>query len=454
MEKFILEFLRLAEPVSSVAKHATFSYLVIRHEGRLVLIQGRLMLNVIPHDLVQSFQSGDVFAGQLLLAEIGKTPEDLLRELVSGVLKLPIGEVYFDKYEGGGYSCHLDENQPGTQQGRNVVLTISGRHRDTLFDVNAVDWELRAAVTPYQNLNELLAQYRMAPGSGPSWVEASIAAAAEVDFSLRVNGTKATIGVVTSRDLDPQSVFLGYRVLSNNSVTARSQITGDNLDWGEDGNLIRGHTEIDVPNAAIVHCFAGYAGRAQHHGFIVDPDNHQNARRSTYELFDKNLDNLKEIISRQPGRGARSDDFEAAISWLLWMLGFSPAMLGATPLLKEAPDIIATTPNGHYAVVECTMGLLKADSKLPKVVSRANQVRDQLEKSGSAYLTVLPVMVTSLPKSDIEAELPQAAAHGVYVVTREGIEAALASSWVLPDPERFFSEALEAVAAASSSLSS
>jgi hypothetical protein len=62
-------------------------------------------------------------------------------------------------------------------------------------------------------------------------------------------------------------------------------------------------------------------------------------------------------------------------------------------------------------------------------------------------------MVTSLSKSDIEAELPQAAAHGVYVITREGIEGAVTSSFILPDPERFFNEALEAVAAASSSLS-
>ncbi|WP_326883656.1 hypothetical protein U8P73_17350 [Rhizobium beringeri] len=371
MEKFISDFLRLAEPVSPATKYATFSYLAVRHESRLVLVQGRLILNLIPQDLQPSFQSGDVFAGQQLLSEIGKTPSDMLRELETGVLHFPIGDLYFDKHEAGGYSCHFDQNQAGNQQGRLVVLTISGRHRDTFFDANAVDWELRGAATPYQNLHELLPQYRMALGSGSSWIEVSIPPAVEVDYSLRVSGTKASIGVVTSRDLDPENVFLGYRVLSNNAVTDRSQITGNNLIWREDGSVIRGHIEIEVPNAGIVHCFAGYAGKAQHHSYIVDPDNHQNARRSSYELFDKNLDHLNEILNRQPGKGARSDDFEAAISWLMWMLGFSPAMLGATPLLKEAPDIIATTPNGHYAVVECTMGLLKADNKLPKVVSRA-----------------------------------------------------------------------------------
>jgi len=452
MEEHIAEFVRLSEPVTPALKHATFSYLAIRREGRLVLVQGRLMLNFVPQDLPASFESGDVFAGRLLLSEVGKTPEDVLRELAKGVLHLPVGELHFDKYEAGGYSWHFDQNHPGIQQGRHVLLTISGRHRDTIFDLNAVEWELRGAAMPYQNIHDLLSQYLMAAGSGPSLIEAILPAAVEVDFSLSVKGTKATIGVVTSRDLDPSSVSLGYTVLSNGSVVIRSQIGGDSLYWREDGNLIRGQTEIEVPNAAILHCFAGYAGRAQHYGWIVDPDNHQNARRSAYELFDKNLDHLREILNRPAGKGARSDDFESAISWLMWIRGFNGTTLGLTPLLKEAPDIIATTPSGRYAVIECTMGLLKAENKLAKVVARANQVREQLGKSGYAHLAVLPVMVTSLSRSDVEAELPQAAAHGVYVVTREEIEGALTSSFLLPDPERFFDEALQAVAAASSSL--
>lgn len=452
MEKYISEFIRLCGPMSAAAKHATFSYFAVRNEGRLVLVQGRLVLNLVPQDLQKSFESDDVFAGQLLLSEIGKSLEDFFRELTTGVIQLPVGEVHFDKHETGAYSFQFDQNHPGIEQGRHPLLTISGRHRDTIFDVNAVDWELRGAAIPYQNIHDLLSQYRIALGNGPSRIEAILPAAVEVDFSLTVKGTTATIGVVTSRDLDPSNVFLGYAVLSNGSVVTRSQISGDDLCWREDGNLIRGQSDIEVPKAAIVHCFAGYAGRAQHSGYIVDPDNHQNARRSAYELFDENLDNLKKILSRTGGKGARSDDFEAAISWLLWIQGFSGATLGLTPLLKEAPDVIVTTPNGRFAVVECTMGLLKADNKLPKVVARANQVREKLEKSGNGHLPVLPVMVTSLSRSDVEAELPQAAAHGVHVLTREDIERGVAASFVLPDPERIFNDALRAVAEAGSNI--
>ena len=168
MEEHIAEFVRLSEAVAPALKHATFSYLAIRREGRLVIVQGRLTLNLVSQDLNASFESGDVFAGQLLLSEFGKTPEDVLRELAKGVLHVPAGELHFDKYEAGGYSWHFDQNHPGIQQGRSVLLTISGRHRDTIFDLNAVEWELRGAATPYQNIHDLLSQHRMALGSGPS----------------------------------------------------------------------------------------------------------------------------------------------------------------------------------------------------------------------------------------------------------------------------------------------
>jgi hypothetical protein len=76
----------------------------------------------------------------------------------------------------------------------------------------------------------------MALGSGPSLIEASLPAAVEVDFSLKVKGTKAAIGVLTSRELNPSQVSLGYAILSNGSVVIRSQIGGDSLAWSEDGN--------------------------------------------------------------------------------------------------------------------------------------------------------------------------------------------------------------------------
>jgi hypothetical protein len=96
---------------------------------------------------------------------------------------------------------------------------------------------------------------------------------------------------------------------------------------------------------------------------MSDPDRVQNPRRAVYEAFDPKLENLKNILSNAQGRGEEARDLESAIAWLLWMLGFSVAHLN-TRKMREAPDLIAATPQGHFLIVECTTGLLKAENKL------------------------------------------------------------------------------------------
>ena len=46
------------------------------------------------------------------------------------------------------------------------------------------------------------------------------------------------------------------------------------------------------------------------------------------------------------------------------MLGFSVVHLRSTTRMQDAADLLATTPSGHIAVIECTTGLLKAEDKL------------------------------------------------------------------------------------------
>jgi hypothetical protein len=89
----------------------------------------------------------------------------------------------------------------------------------------------------------------------------------------------------------------------------------------------------------------------------------------------------------------------------LWLLGFSVAQLGGTPRTQDAADIIATTPNGHFAVIECTTGLLKADNKLPLLHDRAQAVRRALESSAHNQLRVLPVIVTTKSREEIKPDL-------------------------------------------------
>lgn len=215
----------------------------------------------------------------------------------------------------------------------------------------------------------------------------------------------------------------------------------------------RGLATLAVPRSAIVQCFAGYDGRAQAYGWIVGPSNHQNARRVAYEGFDKDLAKLKDGLLEAPGPAHKSPQatFEAAVSCLLWIRGYGVSLLNT---IEEGPDVLATTPGGNFLVVECTMGILKEDSKLTRVGVRAKLMRENLEKSGSSHLNELPVMVTALKRSEVEKEIAIAHEQGVFVITRDEIETALETSFLVPDPEREFNEGLKLLAEAASNNSS
>jgi hypothetical protein len=127
------------------------------------------------------------------------------------------------------------------------------------------------------------------------------------------------------------------------------------------------------------------------------PSTTQNARRAAYEAFDPSLQTLRSIIPGGPIRGRDARELESAVAWILWMLGFSVVHLGSTTRMQDAADLLATTPSGHIAVIECTTGLLKAENKLALLHDRSHAVRRALDASGARHLRLLTVMVSCSP---------------------------------------------------------
>lgn len=146
-----------------------------------------------------------------------------------------------------------------------------------------------------------------------------------------------------------------------------------------------------------------------------------------------------------PPKGKAADDFEAAIAWLLWALGFSVASFGTHPKTRETFDLIATTPRGDFLVVECTLGLLRTESKLSKLTARTVNVRDSLAASNMKHLRVLPVIVTAMTRDQVEADAGPAADLGVLVVTREDLAEVQNELIRFPDADALFERGLRAV---------
>ena len=199
-----------------------------------------------------------------------------------------------------------------------------------------------------------------------------------------------------------------------------------------------------VPNAAVLNCTVSYDGIAQHHLWLADPSRSQNPRRAVHEAFDPRLETIKEIIGKALRKGQEARDLEAAMAWLLGCLVLAWLSLVGRHELRM-PPIWSTTPNGHFAVIECTTGLLKADNKLPLLHDRAQAVRRALETSAHNQLRVLPIIVTTKSREEITPDLEQAERLGILVLSRENLEGMLDLTIRLPTPDQIYDEAVQTV---------
>jgi hypothetical protein len=164
-----------------------------------------------------------------------------------------------------------------------------------------------------------------------------------------------------------------------------------------------------------------------------------------YETFDNELVVLKDFLTKAQARGRNARDLEAGVSWLFWLLGFSIAQLGSTERTQDAADVIAVSPSGQYAIIECTTGLLRSDNKMPLLIARTEAVRRRLIAANQSHLKVLPVMVTSRTREEVRADIEQAEKLGVLVLTQEWLEQAATRTLIAPNADELFAQAEKTV---------
>ncbi|WP_018235237.1 hypothetical protein [Ensifer sp. BR816] len=450
-ETFFTETERFHSPLS----HATFNFVAIeKASGTYFLLQGRLVFSPNPLEELPQFRHDKILAGRHTLKDLNVAPREFLSTLLHGGVETDAGRVVF-----ASSSTLLSEAvyAPLHPEGllsrsRVSTFTVPGIVRAEVITQPDTDWRLKSASTPFDNLQELMTEYGVGPLTAEfTQVQLEAHASVAVDLSLRVQGEKADLGFLLAKGLDTNKASLGYRVVSNNAVVTRSVVAGREMKWSENELHLRGLKQISVPSAAVIQCYASYDGIAQNEGWIADPINVQNARRAVYQTFDTKLEVIQDYLTRDQGKG-NSRDVEDGVSWLSWMLGFSPAALGYNPRASDAPDLLVCSPNGNVAVVECTTALLPGD-KLVQLLSRTVQVKQRLAKSGNSHLTVIPVMVTTRTRDEVKANLEQAERQGVLVVTQEVLLKSLNRTLVVPDAEQMFSEGVAAITAARSKYS-
>jgi hypothetical protein len=252
------------------------------------------------------------------------------------------------------------------------------------------------------------------------------------------------MGIWMGRGLDREKARLGYRILDNGRVLKRGAISGSELSWTEDDFASIGAMQMEVPQGAVVQCIASYAEHAHNVQWRADPSIFQNPRAAVLALIDPRREILQSFLQPDfPPRGKAADDFESGVAWLLWALGFSTATFGTNSKTTEAFDTVAVSPNGDFVVVESTLTLLRADSKLSKLSARASSLRETLATSNMKHLRVLPMIVTAMTAEQVQVDIPSAEENGILVLTRENITNALKTELIrYPNADNLFARAI------------
>ncbi|MHB1233633.1 MAG: hypothetical protein ACYCZQ_13785 [Burkholderiales bacterium] len=452
-EKNISAFFDAISPWRRAYGQARLNYLATRRDDRLLLLSARLYFVVTTNDAAKpQFRAGSIVAGQWDIPQEHVTVEEIVASLLSadGLQVEGHGRLMLahDAHRDVSASAPMLLHPEGINEGnRLAVLSISGANLHSYFTQPDTDWLLKAAEVPFDSINELSIEYGLGALRGDLAVLEVVALnAVQVSVRSVVQGTVASLGVWMASGLDQAKARLGYRIVDKGKVVQRGAVSGKDLSWESEGDISVGMTSITVAAGAVVHCIASYEGHAHHLRWLADPSVFQNPRAAVLSSVDQTGELLRSyLLPELPPKGKAADDFEAAISWLIWVLGFAPAIFGLHPKTRDAFDIAAVSPRGDFLVVECTLGLLKSDSKLSKLAARAASLRETLDESNMRHLQILPVIVTAMTKEQVKGEMIQAEEMGILVLTRENLDLAFDELLRFPDADGLFDRAIRAL---------
>ena len=442
-------FYEAISPWETGYQQNSFAYVATKHANNFVLCQGILWLNPTPSKFpFTTFKSDNICAGQFKLADVGKNFPEFIDDLRDGAVVTPRRTLMFPTEGGQHHRALFTPLHPSAlpAQSRVNVLKLTGAGQILRNEPSVLDWELRSAATPFNSVNQLLSEY----GLGGIFTDAltvEVVATAVMGFNgdaSKISGETATIVLQLANTLDMAKASVGYRVISQGKVV-RGSLTGSQFLWKQTDDMQIGTFDLKVTKAAILHCYALYNKVAQTHWYITDPTTSQNSRRVIFRSFDTGLAILNEFLGRSHAKGRDARDFEVGVAWLFWMLGFGTLQLGSTARTQDFSDVVLITPQGHIAIVECTTGLLRADSKLQKLVARASTVRRRLDRSSHAHLKLLPIMISTLTRQELQADLEDAEKLGVLVMAREELDQLVPRTAIGANTDELFSNAEQRV---------
>lgn len=440
-------FLSLIHIDQYAPRSTDVAYIAFKQQELWTLYAARAFVRNIAADAQPFyFETQSIRAGRFNTSDLESDVSGFIDSCLGGVLKTPHGDV---EVFGKDYSpsVRISPFHPAGGQSRISVLTIASRlGRNLRFDPE-IQLELNAADRPFGTFEELVGLLSLGRDNDS---EVTVEFVSYQSASVYLPGTtvkdgKANIEVALASGLDRNKLRLGVRrsvggIAAPPQDVLRFSILGSEFEWAEIDGVLRGKVAFDIGTTDVLQCFVNFNGVNYHSYWFSDPDTTANPRRVALSMFDPNLEITNDHVFRDVDGKARSNEFEAGLSWIFWMLGFSPVHIDMKNIKapKDAPDLLLCDARSNFLVVEATVGSLQNNHKLGKLWERTTRLREALQRHSLGHLEVMPLIVTKAEEKFVESELEAAAKLGVSVVTREMLLTLIQRTDFFPDANSNF----------------
>lgn len=430
------EFSSLYAACADAYKYPNFSFIAVDGPNGLELAQGHVSHPIGDPSFPElNVRTSTICGCSVPLSKLGVDYAGLIAALQGNGIETPIGWVRFGKYESthNNFTVYLEKLPSNFYTPIIHPLRMSISTGSHVFQNRMAEFQgdLRSGIVPYDSVAELAGDLNLYP---LRWDICSLEVTAEgivaIDLSgrARIQNGVARLMIRLAKGTDRTQARLGYRVQApDRRAIKRGAFDSSQLAWSDDGDyVVVGSVDIDVPRGSIVQAFASYGGRWIHQGWITDPDNSTNVRRSMHEVFDQNLEGTKKSLFDVKSHKQDARILEAGVGNLLFMYGFAVNPL-SSHFTTDAADLLAVSPNGNVAVIECTTGAINSNGKLSKLLARSAALLEKLEQTGNPHLKVLPIVVTTMRREALTDE-EIASGKGICIATCEDLERLIGES--------------------------
>jgi hypothetical protein len=328
---------------------------------------------------------------------------------------------------------------PGSQRLPSISVSRQGgisTSPPTLPNPLTIDLELKAHPHPYESLAELIAEignpiaaHEIGASAIPR-VEIVLAPPARITRGEIKDGI-LQIDVTTSACINQSKLAFGLRLFSTKGTPIQHVPFTGTAAWEDTDTLSIGYFQEAVPEIGLANIFMTYDGEFLGSWWARD----QSVAFSSRATLHKAIDTDNAFVAKFfDDRNA----FEEHVLGLLFLLKLDCLYYGKMAELKDGPDILASSDQGHLYVIECTTGDINNKGKLRRLYERTNNIRAALANSAHRPREILPVMITSSTKSETLHCVDELAAYQIAIVCREDISGLFSQIEAPPTADRLY----------------